>query len=78
MGRAVGSTLLVDRLRGRDDHLLNGQALVADDLQELGRSEAVDVDILRHLWHVAAVRCLVEDDVEGELRKKGRFMCWWT
>ena len=33
-------------------------------LQQLGRAEAVDVDVLRHLRHVAAVRRLVEDHVD--------------
>jgi hypothetical protein len=58
-----GSAFAVDGLRGGDDDFSEGHSLVADDLEHLGCAEAVDLDILSHLRHVAAVGSLVEDDV---------------
>src|SRR3954453_4552029 len=56
-------SLAVDGLRGGDYDLTNRQVLIADDLEHLGGAEAVDVYVLAHLRHVAAVCRLVENYV---------------
>ncbi len=61
---AVGGALAVHGLGAGDDDLLDGQLVVADDLEHLRGAEAVDEDVLGHLGHVAAVSRLVEDDVD--------------
>ena len=38
--------------------------MVPDDLEHLRRAEAVNEDVLRHLRHVAAVGCLVPDNID--------------
>src|SRR5918994_4964402 len=67
------SSLAVDGLRGGDDELFDRKVLVADELQHLGGGEAVDVYVLGHLGHVAAVGGLVEDYVHV---CESRRDCW--
>ena len=57
--------LAVDGLRAGDDDLLDGQVVLADDLQHLRGAEAVDLHVLGDLGHVAAVRALVKDHVDA-------------
>ncbi len=54
----------VDCLRTGDDDFLDGQLVIADDLQHLSGAEAVHENVLGHLGHVAAVGCFMEDDVD--------------
>jgi hypothetical protein len=64
MFRAVCRTFAVDCLRTGYQDLLDRQLVIADDLQHLGRAEAIDEDVLRHLGHVAAVCCFVKDNID--------------
>ncbi len=64
VGGAEGGAFGVDGLRGGDDDFLDGELVVADELEHLGGAEGVDQDVLGHFGHVATVGCLVEDDVD--------------
>ena len=62
--RAGVGALVVDRLRGGDDDFAHRQVAVADRLQHQGGADAIGVDELGDLRHVATVGRLVEDNVD--------------
>ena len=73
MFRASGRAFAVNGLRACHDYFFDRQNLLANHLEHLRGAERIHVHVFRNLGHVAAVGCLVKDNVDLVERRGDRF-----